>query len=425
MIKAASTENLSTVSARYAEPDGGSFGSEMARRYLETRKPKTSENKTGERKGSADSVDLKGRSGTPDRFSAVTESENNPLYYKTPPTAPVDDTNQRPVVIGHSHYQVPCPKYDVSDVERWIQLYEHVAIANSWDEKEKFNRLFQAFDNTPYIDYYINLTSTRKIYDWDSAKRVFLYRQSDPRSLINAEAIYQRKQGSEEKVADYIIKKETLFCKIRPSLPEEFIVSQIAQGLKPEIYDKLMTASLETPIKTVDDLLNKGTSIEKLINSIANRTDSKGKRPVKHVEFENDGLASRPRSPVSQESDKFDPTIKNIIRNEMRDLKRSLNEWHMRQERFIRNQNRPNPGRFTPNRFQNSFPNRFREPNRDNPQREEQTTPKSTPNDTNVTRNTEGKVLCYNCNKYGHFSRECPSPRKPFRGKPQNPKPGN
>ena len=327
MIKAASTENLSTTSARFAQTDIGNIDNPIARKYLETRAIQEKDGKDKETENKGQVPEHRTGADSTRKFSGVTEIESDPLYYRPGPSAPTDTSQQRPVVIGHPSFQVPCPKYDLFDVEKWLQIYEHVATANSWSDIEKFNRLFQAFDNTPYMDYYINLTNTHRIYDWPSAKRVFQYRQSDPKSLINAEAIYQRKQGAEESVAEYIIKKETLFGKIKPTLPEEFVVSQIAQGFKQEIYDKIMTTSLETPIKTVDELINKAISIEQLINSMANRFDiQKPKQTKKHVEFEEDRQSMRSTSQTKSGTDKVEPGLKNVIRSEMQDIKRSLND---------------------------------------------------------------------------------------------------
>src|SRR6266571_7198731 len=71
---------------------------------------------------------------------------------------------------------VSVPKYDLQNISRWAELYEFISKANGWDETTKFNRLFQAFEGTPHLDYFLRLMRTRQINSWPTARAVFLRR---------------------------------------------------------------------------------------------------------------------------------------------------------------------------------------------------------------------------------------------------------
>ena len=283
-----------------------------------------------------------------------------------------------------------------------------------WNEQTRFNRLFQSFEGTPHLEYFLRLMRNKLITNWSNAKAVLLKRCSDPESLINTERIYQRKQAQNEDVCSYITFKESLLSKIKPSLPEEYIVSQIVPGLKDEIYSRVMASSMDNPIRSVDELINRCVPIEQLVQSIEKREENKNKRVGKRVEFEDTKY-----NPNDRNRFRADPTSK-YINNQLQDLRKMVTDlkFMSRRDNWQRNTN-PNPNNFRRNfdrspsvdrRFpNNNFPRPIKG-NRELPAIE--APPGAQKDTTNVQRDTEGRAKCYNCQAYGHFARSCPKPRR-------------
>ena len=306
---AISTDNLSTISAIHAQRDDES----IILKDTETRKeqPLTPENKipfyrpyqSSSTAGPSSkwNDELRFRADNYDSFPYPNIAAR---YMKQ-----VAPNYIIPTLGGHTS----TPKYDVNDIGKWLELYEYIGNANEWNEETKFNRLFQAFDNTPHLDYFLRLMRNKIITNWQNAKEAFLKRCSDTESLINFERIYQRKQQPNEDAVNYITSKEALLNKIKPQLPEEYIVSQIVFGFRNDIYDNIITSSIDCPIKTVDELINRVVPIEQIVLAIEKRTGKRGeKRIQKTVDF-NDKINYEEESPEREDLLQSNEDLKNQI----------------------------------------------------------------------------------------------------------------
>lgn len=459
-----STDNLSTISASHARRDADSLididtnpfkeksetGSDKSVKDLKPLQdeslatPKLTPSvrpKIPERKSSMRTTT---RTHTPpifyhkDYFGSGTApyktDEEDEEYQDAQENSSEDDnrpTNARSsrIYIPTANSHVNVPKFNIRDIKKWIELYECVGAANNWNKKIMFNRLYQAFENTEHFDYFLRLMRTKIINDWKSAKTEFLKRSIEPEVLINTDHIYQRKQQPEEDVRAYIMAKETMLSEIKPALPPAFIVSQIVQGFKNKIYNKIMASSIQQPISSVDELITRATYIEQLVNSMDERnTTSRTDKYTKRVNFAEEPNEGRRRT------DRMSDQRERDVQTQLRELRKAINNLKFNQPRPNYNPNFQNryqnynqnqnniPPRFYRQDYQNNSP-RAITPNRSAPAIEGP--PPTSADKTNVDRDSQGRPRCYNCQKYGHFARECSQVQRKFNQQTQPKMPEN
>ena len=186
------------------------------------------------------------------------------------------------------------PKFDTYDIEGWIQLYEVAAYNNCWSDDEKYRKLYSAFQDTPYLEYYNNLIQSRQIYNWTSAKAEFLLRNPEPSNLICSESILNRKQMPNERVVDYFFTKDASIRKMRTVVPEPLIVQHLFKGLHPDIRRELMRNSIGSSVVRVNELIKIARSIEECLPILyEEHLPDTRTRSKKRVEFEEDRRSPR------------------------------------------------------------------------------------------------------------------------------------
>lgn len=353
------------------------------------------------------------------RFRLPSYDYLDDLYARLP-TAPPAPTDKIQTVYSSYNHKLKIPKYDAHDIERWIDTYEHICLANNCSEQMKYNQLIYAFEGTPFLDYYIKLIKSKKIHDWKSAKAEFLQRTPDRDSVVNFQSILQRKQRPDEDVLSYITSQENAIFRLKIDLPENFVVSQINQGFRYDIFKRMMETEMPN---TINELIQKAVIVEQIVKAVDTRK-SEQKFKTKRVEFKDEYTPSRGN--IKNESTNFyekgqrrEPDNYRFVTNQLKDIRKAINDIKFNSTRprgqpnyserdtYTSYWNRPNGQSFSGNGFNQE---RNREPlvPIEQPVRPAIEAPKSE-DQTNVKRNTMGQVQCYNCQKYGHFARQCSS----------------
>jgi hypothetical protein len=237
------------------------------------------------------------------------------------------------------------------------------------------------------------LVAENKINNWNEAKETFLKRQVDQQ--VNTEAISLRKQLPYESATDFIYQKEALYGQIKPPLNEEFIVRETIRSLKNEIKDRVTTATITEPIKTIDDLVVIASAIETSLNALIGvQLNPKVRRTLKEVEFEDDGKIQRRNS--KEEDEELDPGFQSMIKSEFRKMNKDLQKWQFSQEQHCINTLNPISEKGNQKRDVICY---------------------NCGKIGHISRHCfqPQMVICYNCRGDGHISRECPHPRRPRR----------
>lgn len=370
----------------------------------------------------------------PTRISSPTPKAEYPVRFRMPsldydelydrmPTAPPTREERNFADFSPSKVKINVPKYNINDIERWLSHYEQISMANGWNERMKFTQLIQAFDGTPFLDYFIKLMRDHKIYDWNSAKREFLQRCPERESVMNFQRILERKQRADEDVLQFITSQEAAILRLKTPLPEEFVVMQIIQGLKYDIFKKVMDGDVPT---SINKLIQKANIVEQKVKTLEEKKfDTKNKRPQRRVGFMEENKVERHNSKESLDYSHLQKNDQNyrFINSTLKDIKKAINEM-----RFNPNRRDQRP-RFEAN--WNYRPVDRREnfgvgaQPRGIPERTVIETPPPPRDQTNEVRNTIGEIQCYNCRKFGHFSRNCPKNSRRQQTEVKKPQPGN
>ena len=400
LARSASTDAISTMSARFVKPDDASIASHTTKK--DPKPIKLVEEVKTNKDENQETTERRHRADTPGRFSHNSETETDHFYFREHPIAPHETAAVAPVIIRQPYKDSAPPKYNINDIEDWMYDYELRARANHWTDEDKFNNLYESFKDTIHMPYFKNLRTKRKIFDWQSAKHELLARQITSGNTIGQ--IQKRFQRPGESSTNYISEKEGLFFMSNTEISESEIVRMIKEGLLPRIREKIEDIELITKIDTVNLLLNKAILVEsQLPVGILVDADSQELKP-KRVHYKDESF--------QYDKQAYEPNLK-VVNNKIQYMQKQMTEVSKKQDQLSRMlgnsfiPTRRNP--INSNRFnsqgvngrpistqQNSTENSFRTPT----------------DNTNVIRDTQGQLKCANCNKFGHHRYECTAPRR-------------
>ena len=298
-----------------------------------------------------------------------------PMLVDAPPNIPVTPAPRSVVQVLQSNSGVIAPKfYDGRTNPRvWLNHYETIAEANLWSEDVKLKKVI-AYLKGAAEDWLANRRLINPFINWLQFKDALISRFTNTLDdvMLNQNIIRYR-----QKQMDFDSYWEAKIGQIRltsPGMSEKEVINHMFMGLNPElrikVLDRMVTRRCETAeelqalIKETNDLMEyereeKSSSYKyrgKYHSNTFVESEKRGYYPKR-----DDGERNRFR-PKTNDSGKLDKLEKDI-----RQIKDGIEK--------IESSKKPNKN--------------------ENKKKEE-----------------KKKLVCYNCNEEGHFSRECPKKQK-------------
>ena len=328
-----------------------------------------------------------------------------------------------------------------ADAIEFIDNYVDVTTSKGWDDQQRFTNFNQFLTGAARIWYKLYVRkAAHPPADWDALKQAFLnYHVPADRTNALREQMVRRKQSPNEDVIQYITEKRLLCLEFNSNMTFAEMKRYIIEGLIPEIRATILhkvnadMAALETNAKNIE----KGLRDSGLVNS--NHRDKEmdelknmfkqlmeSKRPVSRERYENKEYANsrydRHGRKIIRNNDR--DRYMNLSRSQSRDSDRSLSNesdyyrsnpfrpdsrerYRNRYDRpktfqsaYNSNENYRNSNRdFRRNRDRNNYNNRGHE--------SEKRVEFDLARNISKSRNINGEIICFECNKPGHFARNC------------------
>jgi hypothetical protein len=381
-----------------------------------------------------------------DMDNTTNYDDNNYVVLPSAPPMP-QSYSAKQYVLQPKFANMRLPTYDNKDVQRWLSYYDQVSKANHYTDKDKFDRLIESFEQTPYMEYFLDLIELNDVNNWESAKVALMRRHISGESFANLDEILNDSQRQGETVEEYMTRKEAKINKIKEemNISERMKAYYISKDLDPRIERKIKK---DNKISNSDDLWRSAVELQQTYKTENKKLPDKSS---KKVEFEESNEqrgrrkyseSNRERFPDGRRLDSLNRRVDDLT--QLTQQLSSLNvgqpvpqndilyDFRQRPQTFQNNygyNQRPrgrSPRQFRPNYQNNSnqfyppypgfygFPQQypsFQTPNMQGVQQTQTPAIEAKPPETdttNVKRNTSGSIQCYGCQKWGHMARECP-----------------
>lgn len=284
----------------------------------------------------------------------------------------------------------------------WMRDFENDALLNNWDDAWKihwFPKVLTSQANTWYKLYLGSLTTEeRRRLAFDTIKRAFLAAfptQNDWFFDWN-EIAYPR--SPDETLDTYYYRLRNAYMRKKPLAPldEEFIATFL-RGLSPELRSLLLHQNYTN--RTIEEILRKAKQLEPTLVTRSRLRDANLRTTTYYSEASEDYPQFEDHSYVQK------------IEREVSTLTQEVNKMAQMLSSVLVAQTstkQTNSSQATTQMHSNSIPFNSRSYN-DRRKSQREFPPK---NKRESYRTSDGVVICFNCEKRGHFARNCPELQK-------------
>ena len=158
------------------------------------------------------------------------------------------------------------------DVLRFLRIYNRVAGALKWNDRDKFDKFSNYLRDAAEEWYYVNVECAEindEPSDWDDLEIKFKDRflRGDYKAYLVRE-LRMRKQKKDESLLSYITSIRALCYDLNKKMGQEEIIEWIYNGMQEDAAECIMANS---DPQTVDDMIRAAKKVERANESIKNR----------------------------------------------------------------------------------------------------------------------------------------------------------